>query len=566
VKFEQRPDPRFEAPIPHHAGSRLRVGVVGIGVVVLAGLGLWAMLPRGKRPERVGTVEITRATTNGRVTAAAISPDGRFLVYALDEAGKQGLWVRQVSTQSDVRVDAPGDFGYGGFTFSRDGEYVYAVRSSGNEPSALVRLPLLGGAPVEVRRGVDTPVTFSPDETRIAYARGYPEKRTIALMVADASGADEQQLSEIDYSISFFVAPSWSPDGERIAWVDRSGERGAPPRLAMVRVREGAVESISTPAWRQIGRLAWIPDGSALVVTASEDDAPAAAQLWLVEFPSGKTRRLTNDLEDYRNVSLTADGKTVAAIQSVRQANIWAVVPGATGQPTRLTTGSFDGLGGVAWMPDGRIVFTARTGNEDHLWIADGDGANRRQLTTGEGSDMHPAVSPDGRTIAFASNRKDRRSIWKTDVDGGQPVLLTGGIADSNPDFSPDGRWIVYVSRALEKSHLARVSIDGGESTELTDGIAMAPSVSPTDGSLAAWYRFDPLAPPHLVVFPPDGGAPTTDFGALSQIAPPRWTVDGRAISYVAADSASNVLVRPIDGGEARPVTGFESERIFSFA
>lgn len=544
----------------------LRAGVVGIGVVVLAALGLWALLPSGKKPDAFGQVRLSRLTTSGRVASASISPDGRFLVYAVDDAGRQGLWVRQIVSGSDVQVDAPGDFGYTGLTFSRDGDFVYAVRSSTNNPGSLVRLPMLGGAPTELQHDVDSPVGLAPDESKIAYVRGYPERRSIALLTANADGTGEAQLAEIPYSISFFVAPAWSPDGERIAWVASPPEQGGAARLATIRVRDGAVETLATPAWRQIGRLAWLPDGAGLVVTASEDEAPAGAQLWFVAYPSGETRRITNDLEDYRNVSMTADGRTLVAIQASQQASLWAVSPSAPQQASRITTSNSDGLGGVVWMPDGRLVFTSRTGESEHLWIADADGSNRRQITDGRGSDTHPAVSPDGRTIAFVSSREGARSVWKTDLDGGHAVRLTTGLADSSPDFSPDGRWIFYISRASGRPNVARVPADGGDAIELTDRIAVGPSVSPVDGRLAAYFRFETLGPYHLVLLSPEGGMPAADFGALPFGATPRWTVDGSGVSYVQHGAASNVFLQPIDGGPPKPVTDFDVDRIFSFA
>src|SRR6266545_1223201 len=85
------------------------------------------------------------------------------------------------------------------------------------------------------------------------------------------------------------------------------------------------------------------------------------------------------------------------------------VTPTRAKQLTSLTS-KLDGLQGVAWTPDGKIVYHSMAGGSEGIWIMDADGNNRSQLTTGETVDYQPSVSRDGRYIVFVSERTGTRS------------------------------------------------------------------------------------------------------------------------------------------------------------
>ena len=174
--------------------------------------------------------EITRLTTNGKVTIAAISPDGRYVAYVTDEGvvhGRETLWVRQVGTGSDVQIVPPANVVYGGLIFSRDGDFLYVAQSESKDSSlgVLYKIPVLGGT--KKRLIVDVamffplanPVTLSPDGKRVAFLRYSKARNETALMVANEDGSGETQLAVRKWPNGFGGSVAWSSNGKTIAVV-----------------------------------------------------------------------------------------------------------------------------------------------------------------------------------------------------------------------------------------------------------------------------------------------------------------------------------------------------------
>jgi Tol biopolymer transport system component len=259
------------------------------------------------------------------------------------------------------------------------------------------------------------------------------------------------------------------------------------------------------------------------------------------------------------------------AARAERVASFWSA-PLAGGEAKKLS-GSFSDLFsdryGVAWAHDGKIVYSSGGGGEADVWIMDGDGTNRRQLTSEPGGNITPVVSPDGRFIVFLSYRSGERHIWRMKSDGSDPRQLTSGEGDVEPTITPDGKWIVYVSYDKGEPALWKVPLEGGAATQLTKGLIVEmPAVSP-DGKWIACYHFDnPLAPPKLalVSFADGTLAKDLELGAPYAGSELRWTPDGRGVVFVSwRRGVSNFWLRALDGSSAKQLTGFDSDRVYRF-
>ena len=306
-------------------------------------------------------------------------------------------------------------------------------------------------------------------------------------------------------------------------------------------------------------------------------DNAGAAQLWIINYPDGRIRRVTNDLNTYRAIGLTQDGKKFTTVQAQGLVNLWIVSEGSAANANRLPTGniSFYSATGnnVSWLPDGRIAFVSNEGGNADIWLADPNGGNRKQLTSNGAMNFSPVVSADGRYIVFVTWQDEKKNVWRMNLDGSNPVRLTSGLADSFPDLSPDGRWVVYTAFDGVKPTLWKVSIDGGTPVHITDHAATVSIISPDGKYIAYSYpeSLAPFAPPnHLAVLPFEGGPPVKTFeitssGTVSTVM--QWSADSKSILYtVNANNVSNIWSQPVDGGPPKQITDFKDLLITGFA
>jgi Tol biopolymer transport system component len=225
-------------------------------------------------------------------------------------------------------------------------------------------------------------------------------------------------------------------------------------------------------------------------------------------------------------------------------------------------TSNFDGFVGLAWTPEGRLVYSSYASGDLNIWGVAADGSNPKQITAGKGYDSEPSVSPDGRTIVFCSRRTGSMNIWRMDVDGGNLRQLSSGDSDFLPEISSDGKWVVYESFRSGGTGLQKVPIEGGKPIQLNDEPSFLPVISP-DGKYIA-YRFKGEKP-RIGIIPFNGGKPTKvfdDTGGWFQ-----WSPDGTALDYVDVQrGVANIWRQPIVGGPPRKVTDFTQDRIFWFA
>jgi eukaryotic-like serine/threonine-protein kinase len=549
----------------HPKGSVFALAAIVV-LLSAAGVSLYKLTWVSQGSEVFQSMRLAKLTSTGNVLneATAVSPDGKYVVYAVQEAGRQGLLVKQVATSSFVQIVLPAEVEFSGLTFSPDGNYIYYAVIEGKGMTVIYRVPTLGGNARKLLTNADGPVTFSPDSQRLAFVRN-----ETLLMVANADGSAAQTLAAASEG-NRWVIPAWSPDGKIIVSAVYSSV-DSNYHLIEVAANDGTEKPFASPPWLWISGLVWLSDGSGLILSG-RDLETQLSQLWLISYPDGGLRRITNDLSSYQGVSLTADGKTAVSVQQNRLSNIWVAPETDASFARKITSevGKDEGMSGVAWTSDGRIVYTARVTGTQDLWIVNQDGSDNRQLTFNVKANFSPAASPDGRYIVFVSDRTGNIELWRMDPDGGNPVQLTdsSGI-EAEPSFSPDGKWLVYlVLDSNNKPTIWKIDIDGDNQRQLTDMDSGRPTVSPDGRHIACDYGVtQPGASIKLAVIPFDGGPPTKLLDLpLVLKSPFRWASDGQALIYIdSRDRIYNLWSQPLDGSPPKRLTDFKSDRIFRF-
>ena len=269
---------------------------------------------------------------------------------------------------------------------------------------------------------------------------------------------------------------------------------GGAAGLVTVDLASGAVSPARGPeTGRRLGGVAWLADGRGVVTTATEKGA-TNRQVWRVSYPGGEKARLTNDLTDYEGVSLSADSRALVTIQTDVRSSLSVTSAGGAAPDRTLSSGSgrYDGLDGLAWTPDGRIVYASGVSGDMDIWIMDADGSGRRQLTVDPATDAQPAVCGGGRFVFFTSTRSGTPEVWRMGIDGADPTEAVHGAISLLPICAPGADSVVYTSISLEgRFTIWRLPIAGGDPVKLREIQVRSEAISP-DGRFVAGAYADP--------------------------------------------------------------------------
>jgi Tol biopolymer transport system component len=249
---------------------------------------------------------------------------------------------------------------------------------------------------------------------------------------------------------------------------------------------------------------------------------------------------------------------------------IFIAAAGQEHQAQPLTSGFGDYLSdrlGMAWTPDGRIVYSSAASGNPDIWLMNADGTNQKQLTMDARGDFLPSVTSDGRYIVFVSERAGPTNIWRMNIDGTDPRRLTDGMGEYTPSLSSDGQWVTYYSEG-ESPGVWKAPITGGAPSLIYDGYLSHPTLSP-DGKMIAGFRFDreSVRMKVTIISVEDGRLrKSLDDAEMVHLSSLRWTPDSRALTYIRTQrGVSNIWLHPLDGA-ARQLTDFESDRLFRYA
>ncbi|HEX6127191.1 MAG TPA: winged helix-turn-helix domain-containing protein [Pyrinomonadaceae bacterium] len=567
AEADEEPEQLALPPVPRSLW-RNPVTYLIAALLVTAGAGVAWYLSRPS-PKPFEKMSMTRLTTSGRVTMADISPDGKLFAYSHQEPdGRNGMRLEHVDGSGQIELRPLADVVFTNIAFTPDGRQIYySITGNDREPSGLYRLPAFGGAP-EFVSDTRARIVFSPDSKSIAFIRSDRERGRSSLFIADSSMNDQRELVSRDDGLPFVQsAIDWSPNGDRLVVAAVVDETTRAQELFLVQTADGSIQQLTTSNWDGIRAVAWREDG--VIASAGDQDVGWETQVWHISLTGGQPQKIVSDVNAYGLVSnLSRDGRSLITVQAVYQSNIW-VAPSDNFSAARQVTfdmfGRQSGWDGLAWLPGDRLVFTSYVNRSETLWSMDLAGGASKQIIPDGKRNIYVSASIDGRRITFASNRTGTFEIWIANSDGTNMRQVTTGGNNHTPHISPDGRYIIYNSAAADSTGLWRISTDGGQPIQLTKFAVSWAQHSP-DGRFIAG-SFNDGGTTRVGVFTADGGEILKTFDV-----PPRanfrlgihWTPDGSAITY--RDWGYGIWRQGIDGGAPARLEGLPQEKIYAYA
>jgi Tol biopolymer transport system component len=400
--------------------------------------------------------------------------------------------------------------------------------------------------------------SFSPDGTRIAFARGGADGGARQIYTEAIGAQAPTRLTNDSLEDS---RPAWSPDGKDIAFIQSSHRFNEVYALTLegAQLRRLGRLNRQDPWLCDEPRLSWSPDGLELA-SAEATESNRGCNIVVIDVASGKKRSLThppaNVVADVEP-AFSPDGKWIAFLRqlTVSIGDIY-VAPSTGGEPRRVTFDDRE-VRGFSWTADGKgfIVASRRQGVFLSLWEMPLRKGTAIKLTEGPGSLGFPALSKAGDRVAYV-NYRDDYNIWRSSGGSSQPVIESRS-TDWGPQYSPDGRRIAFVT---DRSGTANVWIaDGtGDPVRITDYAstpAGSAAWSPDGRRLAYDVRIDGQSDVYLIDAEP-GRKPERLTTWPSNEAVPTWSRDGRFVYFASTRSGDwNVYRVPVGGGEPVQIT-----------
>ncbi len=380
----------------------------------------------------------------------SLAPDGKSFVYSSKQNGNFDLFVQRVGGKNATPLTPNTPSDEIAAVFSPDGERI-AFRST-REPAGVYVMEASGENVRLVVAGCYHP-SWSPDGREIVCSTaGHAEPSTrntlpSALWIASVETGEKRFLCEHDA-----MQPSWSPNGDRIAFWFMPPSAGRSD-IATISRNGGEIEVITKDAstnWNPV----WSPDGKFLYFAS---DRSGNMSFWRVAIDEqtgkvqGEAEAVSTPANFNRHLNFSANGRRMIYVQTDQQANIQGVNFNAntekiSGEPFWITRGDRH-IVRPELSPDGtRFVMRESRRTQDDVVIVSRDGTQWRDLTNDKPFDRYPRWSPDGKKIAFTSDRCGRYEIWILDADATDFRQLTFDTTGDTtfPLWSPDGKQILF--------------------------------------------------------------------------------------------------------------------------
>jgi len=409
----------------------------------------------------------------GREYEPALSPDGSRVAFIWDggAGGAFDVYVKAIGSESVLNLTMS-ESEESDPAWLADGRAVLFVRPDG-EGSSIMRVSAVGGgATLLFRDGAAADVrgvSLAPDGTSIAYSRRESAASPYRIVLASLDSGEQRIVTRPEASTLGDIDPLFAEDGQSVYFVRAVNE----VTKDLYRAPLKSEEPIRlTSDYRKINGLTWSPDGEELLFTSTRSGMYG---VWSVDPDGGDPEPVALGNEDVQQPSTAPGVGHIAYEQWTHRAQLKRIVLARHAEHDQIDAEDYVRStrwdSNPAYAPDGkRIAFTSNRAGPQGVWVSDRDGRNAVQIADLDGVFVdHPAWSPDGRLIAFDASPDGRTAIFTVAPEGGAPRRITEGPGDSrNPAWSRDGKWIYFESNSSGAWQIYARPAGGGKSVRVT--------------------------------------------------------------------------------------------------
>jgi Tol biopolymer transport system component len=421
--------------------------------------------------------------------AATVSRDGHFVAFLSDRDGPMDVWVTQVGSGqfhnlthgSASELVNPSVRTLG---FSPDGSLVtFWIRKQGGPTGADISIwgvPTLGGQPSPYLEGI-AEYEWSHDGTLLAYHTPGPGD---PLFVSEGKRLAEGRPIYTAPAGLHSHFPSWSPDAAFIYFVQGS----LPDKLDIWRIAPtgGSPDRITSHNGRVSHPV--LLDRRTLLYLASDPDG-SGPWLYGMDLERRNTHRLGVGPDRYTSLAASADGRRLVVTAASPKRTLWRlqIADSATQPPAADRISLTTGTGFSPRFGPNYLLYASATSTSESIWkLANG---TETELWSGQGARIFggPAISPDGRNIAFSVRQHGQTLLYAMQADGTNARIVTDAVdLQGAPAWAPDGQSITSAADDRGVTHLLQIPVDGHPPSVFVKEYAIDPTWAP-DGRFAVY-------------------------------------------------------------------------------